>query len=53
MIYNFSFFESKPKTILSDESGDSKTEANRSLMSTDEEGKTGLAADSSLGSSNR
>ncbi|XP_069696493.1 period circadian protein isoform X2 [Periplaneta americana] len=47
------FFESKPKTTLSDESGESKIEANRSLMSTDEEGKSGPAADSSLGSSNR
>ncbi|KAJ9592038.1 hypothetical protein L9F63_001417, partial [Diploptera punctata] len=47
------FFESKPKTTLSDESGESKIEANRSLMSTDEEGKCGPAVDSSLSSSNR
>nr|AAN02439.2 circadian clock protein PERIOD [Blattella germanica] len=47
------FFESKPKTTLSDESGESKMEANRSLMSTDEEGKSGPAANSSLGSSDR
>ncbi|XP_021930791.1 period circadian protein isoform X2 [Zootermopsis nevadensis] len=47
------FFESKPKTTLSDESGDSKMEANRSLMGTEEEMKSGQAADSSPGSSNR
>jgi hypothetical protein len=49
----FSFFESKPKTALSEESGESKMEANRLLTSTDEEEKEGAAADSSLGSSNR
>nr|ADO24377.1 period [Laupala paranigra] len=43
------FFESKPKTTVSDES---KMEANRS-NSTDEEGKSMPVADSSLDSSNR
>ncbi|GLH14252.1 Period circadian protein [Gryllus bimaculatus] len=47
------FFESKPKTTLSDESGESKTDANRSHNSTDEEGKSMPVADSSLNSSNR
>nr|BAL72156.1 PERIOD, isoform 2 [Apteronemobius asahinai] len=46
------FFESKPKTTLSDESGESKMEANRS-NSTDEEGKNMPVADSSIDLSNR
>jgi hypothetical protein len=53
MLISFSFFESKPKTSLYDESGESKIEADRLLMSTDEEEKDRPAADSSLGSSNR
>ena len=49
----FSFFESKPKTTLSDESGESKIEADRLVMSTDEEEKDRPATDSSLESGNR
>jgi hypothetical protein len=53
MLISSSFFESKPKTTLSDESGESKIEADRLLMSADEEEKDRPAADSSLGCSNR
>jgi len=52
LIY-FSFFESKPKTTLSDESGESKIEADTVLMSTEEEEKDRPATDSSLESGNR
>jgi aspartate carbamoyltransferase catalytic subunit len=52
LIY-FSFFESKPKTALSYESGESKIEADTVLMSTEEEEKDRPATDSSLKSGNR
>jgi hypothetical protein len=48
LIY-FSFFESKPKTTLSDESGESKIEADGLLLNTDDR----PATDSSLESGNR
>lgn len=40
IFYFYRFFESKPKTTLSDESGESKNEANPDLSGGDEEEKS-------------